>query len=685
MKLSTRRNSHTTSDHVKQEPVIMFKNTFQRQCFETRLIGIDSIFRVWRLRLTLVSVAFLGVACGAPSDTGGDDAEQAAESSSDAVSEPVVLPSLEVAEGDGLPVTLPDNLQWSTNEEDPVFASPRAIKGGTFRASILSFPLTLRIVGPDSNGSFATYLRSNNLSPITYHPITRRVIPSLATHWAYGPDGRTIYYRLNQNARWSDGIPVTADDYIYAVQFMRSKEIVAPWYNNFYSDRIRDIKKYDEHTIGIQGADPKSEDELHSNYAFNPQPKHFHKLSKDWVKEFNWIPQPSTGPYHVGEIRKGRYIDLVRTEDWWGDELKFYRNRFNPTRIRIKVIRDDNTAWQHFLKGELDTHPAVLPNYWHEKAKGELFDKGYIKKYWFYNRLPVPAAGMYLNTSNPLLQEKAIREGIAHATNVEKVIQTILRNDYERLPTFQLGFGEYDNTSIEPREFDLDRANTFFESAGFVERGKDGIRVRDGVRLSFTITYGRPAHTERVVVLKEEAKKAGLEFQLSLLDSAASFKQMLEKKHEIAWLTWNSSGITPRYWEHFHSDNANKTQTNNITNHANPEMDKLIMQFRTSSLKSERIQLAHTLEQMVHDSAAVIPTFQVPYTREVAWRWVELPDHLGTPSTGELFNSETNSAGLFSSGGLFWIDETLKKETLDAKSDNISFAPVTIINKEFRR
>ena len=49
---------------------------------------------------------------------------------------------------------LPDNIEWLTNDSDKVFASPKATKGGTLRSFLLSFPLTLRYVGPDAHGGF---------------------------------------------------------------------------------------------------------------------------------------------------------------------------------------------------------------------------------------------------------------------------------------------------------------------------------------------------------------------------------------------------------------------------------------------------------------------------------------------------------------------------------------------------
>ena len=635
-----------------------------------------------------IGCALAVAACGVP--TTSDAPPDAADAVPPAdINE---LPTIELAPGDGLPDALPADLVWQTNDEDPPFASPEAKRGGTFRSFIQGFPANLRRVGPDSNDAFAGYLRYNQMSPVSYHPDTRRPIPALATHWAFGADGRSIYYKLNPAARWSDGMPVTAGDFVFALRFMRSKEIVAPWYNNYYTERIRDVKRYDDHTIGIQGANAKPAREMHSTYGFGPQPRHFHMryFNDDWVKNTNWEIEPNTGPYQISDVKKGKSIELTRKEDWWANDLTYYRHRFNPTKIRLREIGDLNVAFQHFLKGELDTFGLVLPQYWHEKATGESFDAGYIAKYWYYNNLPVPSSGMFLNTADPILADANVRYGLAHAMNFDRVINTVLRGDYQRLPTFQLGFGAYDNRAIQAREFDLNKAGDYFDAAGFSTRGADGIRMRlgpegeAGQRLSLRITYGASHHTERLVVLQEEAKKAGVELTLQLLDPTLSFKQMQEKKHQIAWMAWNSSGLAPRYWEHFHSVNAGKPQTNNLTNHANPAMDELIMAYRASADFDERVALAHRLEQMVHDAGVVIPRTQVPYARAAAWRWVKLPPWLGTRTSGSLFNSQVLSAGAFSAGGLFWIDAEEKERTLEAKADGRAFEPTTVVNTDHK-
>jgi hypothetical protein len=97
------------------------------------------------------------------------------------------------------------------------------------------------------------------------------------------------------------------------------------------------------------------------------------------------------------------------------------------------------------------------------------------------------------------------------------------------------------------------------------------------------------------VVLKEEAKKAGIELQLLKLDPSTAFKKILEKRHDVAWLGW-STGMRPHFWEFWHSVNAHKGQTNNVTNVDDPEMDRLIDAYRNSLDETERIDLAHRIQ-----------------------------------------------------------------------------------------
>ena len=574
--------------------------------------------------------------------------------------------------------SLPANLHWITNDSDPVFADPNAKAGGRFRTFMMSFPPTLRSVGPDSNSGFVANLRANALSLVGRHPNTLNPIPELATHWAFGDDGRTIYYRLDPAARWSDGVPVTADDYLFTLEFMRSPHIVAPFYNDYFTNIITDVIKFDEHTIAVRGATAKPPYEMLFDYSIGPTPRHFHTLDASWVNEYNWKIEPNTGPYQISEIRKGKYIEFTRVDNWWASDKKYFRNRFNVEHVRIKVIRDLNIAHNYFTKGELDTFPLIMPRLWYKKAQGAAYDNGYIGKIKFYNDVPQPAQGMFLNEADPLLIDHNVRIGLAHAMNFDKVIQTVLRGDYERLQTQNEGYGDYTNKTIRAREFDLAKADQYLRAAGWSERGPDGIRSKDGQRLSLRVTYSTDDHTPRLVVLKEDARKAGVELTLQLLDGTSWYKQIMEKKHQIAWMSWSGGGIAPEYWQFYHSENANKPQTNNVTNMANPVMDAKIMAYRDATDKDTRVRLAHELERMVYDSGDYIPGYKVPYAREAFWRWLKMPPAHGTRTSDSIFEPFGGS------GGLFWIDDEEKDRVQKARLTGDQMDRIFITDETWR-
>ncbi len=571
---------------------------------------------------------------------------------------------------------LPEGLVWETNNDAPLFASPQAVKGGTFRTFILSFPLTLRTVGPDSNSSFRGYLDANKLSLVGFHPNTLELIPQLATHWAYDADGRTVYYKLDPEAQWSDGEPVTAEDYLFTLAFMRSKHIVAPWYNNHYRTEIEDVIRFDDYTIAVIGAKVKPKEDLILAYGIGPTPAHFHQLDENWVKRYNWTPEPNTGPYQISKVKKGKSIEFKRKTDWWAKDKRYFRHRYNVDKFRISVIRDLNVAYQHFLKGELDSFSITFPVWWHERARGVEYDNGYIHKLWFYTDSPQPSVGMWLNTDKPILSDRRVRKGLAHAMNIDKVINTILRKDYFRLPSHYTGYGEYSNESLRPLPFDLKKSAEYLDQAGWVDRNAQGVRVKDGQPLRLVVNYSTKQHTDRLVILREEAKKAGVDLVLQLLDPSTSFKNVLEKKHDIAWSGW-STGLRPAFWQHYHSDNAHKPQTNNITNLDNPEIDALIMAYRTATTKAERVRLSRELQSLIHEQTVFIPTFMVPYERFAYWRWLKMPPVEGT---------RLNGTGLGSfSPGLFWIDEQEKAFTLKARKQGTQLDPIVEIDETYKK
>ena len=149
------------------------------------------------------------------------------------------------------------------------------------------------------------------------------------------------------------------------------------------------------------------------------------------------------------------------------------------------------------------------------------------------------------------------------------------------------------------------------------------------------------------------------------------------ENHQIASLGWSAGGLSPEYWQFYHSSNANQPQTNNITNFADADMDQLIDHYRAELSKPVRVELAQRMEQKVFESGAMIPTFKVPYTREAYWAWIRLPAGYATRSSGSVVDAMGT--------GLFWIDveEKNRIRALRRHREALS-APVTIIDETWK-
>ena len=221
---------------------------------------------------------------------------------------------------------LPQDLNWQDGGEEQEFASPNAIKGGTWEVFMRDFPRTLRTIGPDANGAFRSYLLDYNVISLVHpHPNSDGYYPGLAKSWAVGKDGRTVYFQLDPKARYSDGEKVKVSDFFFFFYFMRSKHIQAPWYNDFYGkDKFQKVTLYDEKTLSITFY--KAKPDVVERVSIRAKPEHFYEeLDGEFLSKYQWNPEPTTGAYVAlpENVDKGKSVTLVRQKDWWADEKRF--------------------------------------------------------------------------------------------------------------------------------------------------------------------------------------------------------------------------------------------------------------------------------------------------------------------------------------------------------------------------
>jgi len=276
------------------------------------------------------------------------------------------------------------------------------------------------------------------------------------------------------------------------------------------------------------------------------------------------------------------------------------------------------------------------------------------------------------------------------------VNKEIFYGDFERQQTVADGYGKRSHPTVRVRGFSVEKAGAAFAKAGFTRRGADGIlRNADGKRLSFTISTGYKRFTDVLTVLKDQAKKAGVELQLEILELTAGWKKTNEKKHEISFGGLNNSvELYPRFFEPYHSYNAYKEEgdklynangtlkpgitpkpdTNNATLTADRELDKLIKQYREAEDLDEITRLGHELIQRLHDHAGYLPAWSKPWYRVGYWRWVKWPDDFNVKQSRDWDEFHVH-----------WIDTAAKKETQAAKKSGKTFPPVIKTYDQYKR
>jgi microcin C transport system substrate-binding protein len=586
------------------------------------------------------------------------------------------------------PADLPKDLAWRDGGDQPEFADPRAMRGGVLRQFTTSTPPTLRRVGPNANNGFRGELYDNNdFGLLAGHPNTDEIIPALAISWAMSADGMTAYFRLDPNARFTDGQPVTVDDFFFTFYFHRSPWAKADWYADHYTREWGGVTKFDDHTLAVK-APRKRPYQLELLGGLRPTPRQFFKdFGPNYEKSYNDRFHPTTGPYYVrpdGFLRE-KSITLTRLNDWWGDRRKYYRHRYNPDAVQFGVIRELDSAYSSMLAGEIDFMPIMMPRYWYGTNEKKAYQNGFLTKAQFFNDIPRPPYGLYINTQRPLLADVNVRVGLQHATDFQRVIDGFYRGDYERLQQFSEGLGKFTDPGIRARRYSPELARAAFAKAGFTTAGDDGIlRNASGARLSFRLTFDTSDRRKYLATLVESARRCGVELRPETLEHTTMYRKVMEKNHDIVFWAWSVSSRIPQLWESHHTDNAvevladgrkvPKRQTNNITGVDDPELSKLIDQFRNATEEAEMIKLSFAMQRRIHDLADFIPGFKVPGYRIAHWNWVKFPAGF-----------DVRAAEDPGQHGLFWLDPAQRETDLkDFRDGKTRGAPKTTIEDRWR-
>ncbi|MGB0840114.1 MAG: ABC transporter substrate-binding protein, partial [Chitinophagales bacterium] len=388
---------------------------------------------------------------------------------------------------------LAEGLGWETNTNFNTYNNVSAPKGGSFHMSFPEYPSTLRTVGRDSRN------RLNNLMQnLVYQPLlgldseTMEYIPNLATHWKISEDKMTYWFRLDPNAKWSDGQPVVAKDVIATWDLMRDEGIESPSENETYGkfERPEEVSKY---IIKVPNKEENWRNFLYFSVSMAIFPNHYlEKIDgKNFLTKYDEQMMPSTGPYtYDGSASKeGELIVLKRRDDFWAKDYSVNKGLFNFDQLKFSFVADDRLALEKVKKGEFDFHTIQRAQWWKEELTADKDDnlkRNLLQKVKVFNFKPAGTQSLMLNTLEPPFDDINVRKAMGHLWNIEESVEKLMYNEYERCVSYYQG-SVYQNKSNEVALYNPDKAVALLAKAGYTKKAGEKWLSKDGKRLEIDL------------------------------------------------------------------------------------------------------------------------------------------------------------------------------------------------------
>jgi len=567
---------------------------------------------------------------------------------------------------------------WTTRMERHALGDPSAPQGGQMLVGMLSdWPPTLRVAGKDWNDFFNYFTY-----PIMYQPllefdsVTQELVPALATHWQISEDKKTYRFRINPAAEWSDGTPVTSADVIATYKLLLDPTLLDPSAALTYGKMSTPValSKY------IVEVTAKSPDWLN---LLNFAARHIlpaHQIGDitgaDYLDEYQFAYTAVTGPYEVKpeDIDTGNSITITRRTDWWAEDNPVYDGWYNIGSFKFSVVKDPALRFEKIKKGEIDYIQVPKAQWWVEVVPElEPVKRGLLQPRKFFTSAPNGVSGMAINMQRPGLDDVRVRKALQHLYDRETMIEKLYFNEYDPIVSYWPG-SVYSNPDNALIGYDEVAAVELLEQAGWTDLNADGYRVKDGKELGFTVAYESPLSERNLTVFQESANRAGIRIELQLLTRATRWKNMRQRKFDLASTAWGAV-IFPQPETSWSSALAAQMDNNNVVGFANARVDELVEAYNGAYDMSERRALLSEIDGIIYNEHPYILGWYSANQRVLYWNKFGMPDW-GTHRYAEYDN-------LFH---VWWIDEDKVATLAKAKDDpSITMEPGARENRFWRQ
>jgi peptide/nickel transport system substrate-binding protein len=375
----------------------------------------------------------------------------------------------------------------------------KAQRGGTYTEAGIGDAKTMQpLLSQDTASSGFIALHFNA-------PFLRRDPDTMEFDAKYGtaesfqisPDGKTVSFKLKPNLMWSDGKPLTAQDYKFTWDKMMDPKVEYP-YRSLYKD-FEGMATPDDKTVVItlkEAFCPAID-----NAIIEPLPKHvFEGLDLNDSPQ-NMKPTVGSGPWLMQEWVKDSHAVFTAND-------KFYLGRPNIDKYVVRIVTDQNVVWTMLKAGEVDSG-TIKAEDWDEAKR--------VPHLATYNYYSPRSSWVFIgyNVRKDELKDVRVRQALAHAVDRQKIVDRIRLGHARPLNSIYPPASWAYVDDVAKYNYDPAKAKQLLDSAGWTV-GPGGTRVKDGKPLKMRIFYnaGNKEREQIATVMQQSAKEVGVDLEV---------------------------------------------------------------------------------------------------------------------------------------------------------------------------
>ncbi|GAA1729496.1 ABC transporter substrate-binding protein [Microbacterium paludicola] len=473
-------------------------------------------------------------------------------------------------------------LVYATGDAEPTCLDPHV--GGNYPQALISTQYLEPLVGRDVDGS---------------------ITPWLAEDWKVSPDGLTWDFTLKSDVEFTDGTPLDATAVKVNIEHLQEPETAS-------STGYLAVSKV---------AEVEVVDDTHARFHLSePDSALLESLSMQWTAiqspagiargmEENCAAPIGTGPFIVEEWVPQQQITLVRNDDYATPGPQTEND--GPAHIDELVWRfipDAATRQAALASGEVHVIDNPQPDAIVAAEQGDEITHIDAPRPGSVNRIE-------LNAGQAPFDDERVREAFIRAADPNPGIESLylgtVTRSYSPLgSTEPMGISDESLFTTDPEE-----ANALLDEAGWTEKDQDGIRMKDGKRLTvrFPVSTNQSVAAEQSLFEQIQANVAevGFDVQLSPVDLSAWYEALGANEYEAVSAPYTRVGAEVLRVL-YHSDAITPAPSGYFANHAqlsDPELDALLDQASATQEEAARADLYAQAQQRVLESFTVLPLY----------------------------------------------------------------------------